>query len=124
MAVRHSDRHLDPHGHRHGPRRDELHGSRVATAKYGAYSKKKFPPLRRESRRGNDFLDDCFLDYLLGGAGMSIWVRSTLSYEDCQIRLRESGKFLSIGVALPRKPFGWMLVLVNLLFHFFFLTSQ
>ena len=62
MAVRHSDRHFDPHGHRHGPRRDELHGSRVATAKYGAYSKKKFPPLRCESRRGNDFLDDCFLD--------------------------------------------------------------
>ena len=35
MALRHSDRHLDPHGHSHGPRRDELHGSRVATAKYG-----------------------------------------------------------------------------------------
>ena len=33
-----------PHGHRHGPRRDELHGSRVATAKYGAYSKKKVSP--------------------------------------------------------------------------------
>ena len=30
MAVRHSDRHLDPHGHRHGPRRDELHGGRIA----------------------------------------------------------------------------------------------
>ena len=30
MALRHSDRHLDPHGHSHGPRRDELHGSRVA----------------------------------------------------------------------------------------------
>ena len=40
MALCHSDRHFDPHGHRHGPRRDELHGSRVATAKYGAYSKK------------------------------------------------------------------------------------
>ena len=90
----------------------------------GLIARKKFPPLRRESRRGNDFLDDCFLDYLLGGAGMSIWGRSTLSYEDCQIRLRESGKFLSIGVALPRKPFGWMLVLVNLLFHFFFLLPN
>ena len=44
MAVRHSDRHFDPHGHRHAPRRDELHGSRVATAKYGAYSKKKVSP--------------------------------------------------------------------------------
>ena len=33
MALRHSDRHLDPHGHSHGPRRDELHGSRVATAR-------------------------------------------------------------------------------------------
>ena len=31
MALRHSDRHLDPHGHSHGPRRDELHGSRVAS---------------------------------------------------------------------------------------------
>ena len=30
MAVRHSDRHFDPHGHRYGPRRDELHGGRVA----------------------------------------------------------------------------------------------
>ena len=44
MAVRHSDRHLDPHGHRHGPRRDELHGSRVATAKYGVLSKKESSP--------------------------------------------------------------------------------
>ena len=44
MAVRHSDRHFDPHGHNHGPRRDELHGSRVTTAKYGAYSKKKVSP--------------------------------------------------------------------------------
>ncbi len=33
MALRHSDRHLDPHGHRHGPRRDELHGCHVATAR-------------------------------------------------------------------------------------------
>ena len=33
MAVRHSDRHLDPHGHSHGPRRDELHGCHVATAR-------------------------------------------------------------------------------------------
>ena len=31
MALRHSDRHFDPHGHRHGPRRDELHGCRVAS---------------------------------------------------------------------------------------------
>ena len=31
MALRHSDRHFDPHGHSHGPRRDELHGSRVAS---------------------------------------------------------------------------------------------
>ncbi len=31
MALRHSDRHLDPHGHRHGPRRDELHGRRLAS---------------------------------------------------------------------------------------------
>ena len=30
MALRHSDRHLDPHGHRHGPRRDELHGGSLA----------------------------------------------------------------------------------------------
>ena len=29
----------------------------------GLIARKKFPPLRRESRRGNDFLDDCFLDY-------------------------------------------------------------
>ena len=33
MAFCHSDRHLDPHGHRHGPRRDELYGGCVATAK-------------------------------------------------------------------------------------------
>ena len=32
MALRHSDRHLDPHGHSHGPRRDELHGWRIARA--------------------------------------------------------------------------------------------
>ena len=32
MAVRHSDRHLDPHGHSHGPRRDKLHGGRIALA--------------------------------------------------------------------------------------------
>ena len=31
MAVRHSDRHFDPHGHSHGPRRDELHGRRLAS---------------------------------------------------------------------------------------------
>ena len=31
MALRHSDRHFDPHGHSHGPRRDELHGCRVAS---------------------------------------------------------------------------------------------
>ena len=30
MALRHSDRHLDPHGHSHGPRRDKLHGGRLA----------------------------------------------------------------------------------------------
>ena len=30
MALRRSVRHLDPHGHCHGPRRDELHGGRVA----------------------------------------------------------------------------------------------
>ena len=30
MALRHSDRHLDPHGHSHGPRRDELHGRSLA----------------------------------------------------------------------------------------------
>ena len=30
MALRHSVRHLDPHGHRHGPRRDELHSGRIA----------------------------------------------------------------------------------------------
>ena len=33
MALRHSDRHLDPHGHSHGPRCDELHGRRIATAR-------------------------------------------------------------------------------------------
>ena len=32
MALRHSDRHLDPYGHSHGPRRDELHGWRIARA--------------------------------------------------------------------------------------------
>ena len=32
MALRHSVRHLDPHGHRHGPRCDELHGGRIALA--------------------------------------------------------------------------------------------
>ena len=32
MALRHSDRHLDPHGHSHGPRRDELHGWCIARA--------------------------------------------------------------------------------------------
>ena len=32
MALRHSDRHLDPHGHSHGPWRDELHGWRIARA--------------------------------------------------------------------------------------------
>ena len=30
MALCHSDRHLDSHGHSHGPRRDELHGGRIA----------------------------------------------------------------------------------------------
>ncbi len=33
MALRHSDRHLDPHGHSHGPRCDELHDRRIATAR-------------------------------------------------------------------------------------------
>ena len=32
MALRHSDRHLDPYGHRLGPRRDELYGGRIALA--------------------------------------------------------------------------------------------
>ena len=32
MALCHSDRHLDPHGHSHGPRRDKLHGGRIALA--------------------------------------------------------------------------------------------
>ena len=33
MALCYSDRHLDPHGHSHGPRCDELHGRRIATAR-------------------------------------------------------------------------------------------
>ena len=31
MALCHSDRHLDSHGHRHGPWRDELHVGSVVT---------------------------------------------------------------------------------------------
>ena len=31
MALRHSVRHLDPHGHSYGPRRDELHVGSVVT---------------------------------------------------------------------------------------------
>ena len=38
MALRHSDRHLDPHGHSHGPRRDELHDGRVATERQNVVS--------------------------------------------------------------------------------------
>ena len=38
MALRHSDRHFDPHGHRYGPRRDELHGGCVVTANYGKHA--------------------------------------------------------------------------------------
>ena len=53
MALRHSDRHLDPHGHSHGPRRDELHGCHVATAR---------PQQNKGTRQ---FADGCPLSYSL-----------------------------------------------------------
>ena len=53
MALRHSDRHLDPHGHSHGPRCDELHGRRIATAR---------PQQNKGTRQ---FADGCPLSYSL-----------------------------------------------------------
>ena len=56
MAFCHSDRHLDPHGHRHGPRRDELHGSRLDTVGYSK-SRQTERPLLSYQRQYDVILD-------------------------------------------------------------------
>ena len=55
MALRHSDRHLDPHGHSYGPRRDELHDGRVATERQNVVSVQGY-----SVPKGKSFIDLCF----------------------------------------------------------------